>query len=240
MLFLLFFLSFSEAAFIDSNSRIKHKTISRTASKNELKTSTSNEKLSQSQSHSKLNLRQYPSSDSLKSSTSSPREYIPSAPIRILYSEESLNKLRSDLSKQPKEVDWYQYIEESLSSSSDSSDSSLGGLSIFEMSYDPEYEKLRKMRREERGKQRRIRKELKKKGMRGDTKAATKIESPNLALYYTQEEEEELKDITKERTMRCRYIPNTDLNTDPNYSDLENDSDFGGKGRNEECYSLSF
>ena len=222
MLFLLFLLRFSEAAFITSNSRIKHKNTLKKTSTNDLKTLASNQKLITSQSQSKLS-----SSDSLKT-ISSPRDYKPSEPIPIPYSKEARDFTNS------KAADWYQYVDDSSSFSSDSSEnSSLGGHLMFEMSYDPICEEMRKLRQEDRENRRRLKKVL-KKASKTKEPIKSEPESPKPTLYYTKEEVEDLEEVARIRTARYRKITNTD-----NCSDLDNDSDFGEVSK-DTCYSISF
>ena len=226
MLFLLFLLRFSEAAFITSNRRIKYKNTLKKTSTNDLKTSTSNQKLVTSQSQSKLS-----SSDTLKT-ISSPRAYKPSEPIPIPYPKEARDLINH------KEADWYQYVDDSSSISSCSSEnSSLDGHLMFEMSYDPISEEMRKLRQEKRENRRRLKEVLKKKINASKTKEPIKPEpeSPKPTLYYTKEEVEDLEDVARKRTARYRNIPNTGSNC----SDLDNDSDFGEVSK-DTCYSISF
>ena len=233
MLIFLLFLSLSEAAFITSPLGIKQKSFSRTTSASNLKTSTSNEKLTSPR------IRENTSCDSFKStSTSSPRQRVKSEPIPIPYTDEALQSLKSDPLRRTDSVNWNLFIEkeESPTSSPDSSDSSLGGLSIFEMSYDPIYEEFKKKKQAERENRRKLKRELKD----ADTAAEKiKFELLDPDLFFTKEEEEDLRNRSKEREYHCRFIPNADLNTETNNSDLDNDSDFGGEARKEECYSLS-
>jgi hypothetical protein len=233
MIFIFFFFNFSEAAFIEVNPRIKNQNISSKSCKYDLKSLITNEKLTSLQSNCRLSLQENPSSHSLRG------KYTPSAPIRIPYSKEALENLKLDLSKRNKEMDLYQNIDDNSSASSDSLDcSSVGGPSFFEMSYDPIHEEMRKIWHEERKNRRRLEKELKKKNMMNDKNDMTKSESesPNQILFYTEEEDNELKDIIKERTYRCRNIPDTETN----FSDIDNDSDFGCDQKTNNCYSLSF
>ena len=96
-----------------------------------------------------------PSSNSLKCISS--RGYKPSAPIPIPYSKEA-----RDLTNR-KEVDWYQYADDNSSISSVSSENSyLGGFFMFEMSYDPISEEMRRLRQENRENRLQLKMESKK------------------------------------------------------------------------------
>ena len=173
-----------------------------------------------------------PSSNSLKS-ISSPRGYKPSAPIPIPYPNEA-----RDLTNH-KEADWYQYADDNSSISSGSSENSfLGGFFMFEMSYDPISEEMRKLRQEKRENRRRLNMESIKNSTARKSNEPISPESPKSALYYIKEEEEEeyLEEVASKRAARYENLPNIESN----YSDLDNDSDFGGEESKDTFIGLSF
>lgn len=236
MLLFLLFLRLSEAALlVNSPWLLRNKKINKSPSATELKSSTSKETLAKP-----LSLKA-PSSVESFNSLSSPRVYTPSEPIPIPYSKETLELMKSDISKKSNH-NLYDFVDDNSSVSSDSersSENSSVGSPIFQMSYDPLYAEMKRIKMQERENRRKLRKADKKAKNKAEALEPKKSDSPTFGYYFTKEEQKEfdLEDISKRRIERCRQKPLAMSNDD---SDLNNDSDFGIQASKGACYSLSF
>lgn len=181
-----------------------------------------------------------PSSDSLKSSSSSskgsgtPRVFTPSAPIPIPKFKSKETKERTRLDSFTGSYDLVNNFEEASSDSSASSSSTSSSPELFVMSYEPEYAKILQIKKEEREKMK-----LAKKLKRKEEKLAKKRNSPTFGLYYTEDEEANLENFSRERYQRGRFEPKKFAELELN-EENETDSDFGSHAPKGECYSLSF
>lgn len=177
------------------------------------------------------------SMESLKS-VSSPRVYTPSNPIPIPYSKEALELMKSDLSKKSNH-NLYDFVDDNSSVSSDSSESSSVGSPMFQMSYDPLYAEMKRIKKEERENRRRLKKAEKKEKKRAKALEPKRPDSPTFGYYFTEEEQNEfdIEDLSKRRIERYKQKPLVMSDDD---SDLDNDSDFFSKAQKETCYSMSY
>lgn len=101
------------------------------------------------------------------------------------------------------------------------------------MSYTPEIAELKKIREEARMERRKT----KKKAEEQKYSKETRPESPTFGLYYTEDEDVNMNEYSKNHKEQSLHSAPIDLMSDD--SELDSDSDFGSNA-NQECYSLSF
>ena len=177
-------------------------------------------------------------SGNLKSFSES-RVYIPSKPIPIKQTKESLEmaKMECEFKRISSDVD---DEEEILSDSSSSSASCSPG--IFKMSYDPRHAELRrielKAKEERRNKRRAARIEEKKKKKFFTIESKSNSDGPSLEIRYSDRDDSDSDHEDYRKHRRQKYNLGIKSQIDKENSN-DNDSDFG-ENNNDECFSLSF